>query len=206
MGRWLFVKPERDPKSIISKFWGKDALDSFLRSEETLFAAPLQRRIFISYRRMDSIETSNSIQRELSAIFGEENVFTDFQRIPAGSDYYQEIEREIGKCDTVLVLIGPNWLNAREKDRRRRLESKDDMVRMEILAAINRQVAIVPVLIDGTPIPLESELPDELRPLCKRQAVNFRHTDFRHSIESIVRLVRRPRVPSLQSHSSAPPS
>jgi hypothetical protein len=97
------------------------------------------------------------------------------------------------------LLVRPDrdqgWLNA-EKGGRRRLELEEDILRLELLAAIKRGVPIVPVLIDETLMPQEDELPVELRQLCRYQSVSFRHTDFRRSIETIVSLIRQPRSPS----------
>jgi hypothetical protein len=192
-GRWVIVKPGRDARPIIEKFYGESAVESFRRSLETSFSMPIQRVVFISYRRNDTVTISNPIQKELAGIFGEENVFADFQRIPAGSNFYDEIDREIRRCDTILVLIGPNWLSSRDAAGRRRLDDPNDVVRMEILAAIKRKIAIVPVLIDDTPLPQENDLPEEIRSLCHHQTVVFRNSEFRYSIRKIVDLVRRPR-------------
>ena len=192
-GRWVLVRPGRDPKPVIERVYGENALEAFCRSSDTSFSTPIQRKVFISYRHKDTIAISNAIQSRLAEILGEKNVFADFPRIQPGSNFYKEIDREISKCDTMLVLIGPNWINSRDTADRRQLDNPNDMVRMEIRAAIEREVTIVPVLIDDTPMPRESELPDEIGPLCSRHAETFRNAEFRHSIQKIVNLVTRPR-------------
>ena len=41
----------------------------------------------------------------------------------------------VAKCDVLLAIIGPNWLDARDEEGNRHLESEHDFVRVEIAAA-----------------------------------------------------------------------
>src|SRR5262245_58499308 len=59
-----------------------------------------------------------------------------------------------------LAVIGPNWLDAKDSDGRRRLDNPDDFVTIEISAALLRNIRVIPVLVDGARPPKADQLPD----------------------------------------------
>ena len=71
-------------------------------------------------------------------------------------------------CDTMLVIIGPNWLKVKDKSGQPRLDQPDDFVAIEIAAALARDIRVIPVLVEGARMPKASELPDSLKPLARR--------------------------------------
>ena len=93
-------------------------------------------------------------------------------------------------CEVVLVVIGRNWLRAKDKAGQRRLHQPDDFVAIEIAAALARDIRVIPVLVDNARMPKESELPDSLKPLVRRQAVDVRHSHFGHDAEALVKRMR----------------
>jgi hypothetical protein len=58
----------------------------------------------------------------------------------------------------LIAIIGPNWLGTQD-DGPRRLDDPDDWVRLEVEAAISRGIRVIPVLVDGARMPVETELP-----------------------------------------------
>ena len=64
-------------------------------------------RIFINYRRDDSLATAGRLHDRLAVAFGSGNVFMDVDHIPAGVDFHVHLETQIARCDVVLVIIGP---------------------------------------------------------------------------------------------------
>jgi hypothetical protein len=48
----------------------------------------------------------------------------------------------------LLALVGEEWLTITDADGRRRLDDPDDFVRLEIEAALTRNVRVIPILID----------------------------------------------------------
>ena len=66
-------------------------------------------KIFISYRRDDSIVHARLIHNELAARFGEDSVFMDIDDIDYGRDFAQAIDRQLDNADAVLAVIGPRW-------------------------------------------------------------------------------------------------
>lgn len=51
-----------------------------------------------------------------------------------------------------------------------RIAHDDDWVRIEIDTALKKNIPVIPVLIDRTPLPSKDLLPEELRDLVYRQA------------------------------------
>lgn len=84
-------------------------------------------------------------------------------------------------------MIGPNWLDARNESGKRRLSDPNDFVRIEIAAALQRDIPVIPVLLDGAKVPKSNRLPDELKELGSRNGIEVRHASFNSDIERLVR-------------------
>ena len=127
-------------------------------------------RIFVSYRREDTDFAAAWLFDRLVEHFGEGQVFKDIDTIQPGEDFGEVIRAAVASCDVMLVLIGDRWLTATSNDGQRRLDHPEDFVRLEIQAALARNIRVIPVLVGGVPMPHASELPGDLAGLAKRQA------------------------------------
>jgi len=155
---------------------------------------PSKTRIFISYRRDDSAKYADRIFERLQRAFGRDRVFQGTETIEPGMRFDRAIESAVAACDVLLALIGPGWLDARDGSGRR-LDRPDDFVRLEIAAALRRDVLVIPVLLDGAVMPTRSELPPEIANLALHHAVSFGQDDWprqmakvERSIQSVVKL------------------
>ena len=148
-------------------------------------------KIFINYRRDDSIGMAGRLHDRLVQTFGRDKLFMDVDHIPAGADFVAHLNNQVAECDVVLAIIGPNWLRAKDKAGRRRLHQPDDFVAIEIAAALARDTLVIPVLVDAARMPKESDLPDTLKPLARRQAVEVRHAHFGHDAEALIARMRK---------------
>lgn len=128
-------------------------------------------RIFISYRRSDTIGHTGRIYDRLVTEFGKGSVFMDVDDIPIGVDFAEHIAQEVSKCQVALVVIGKDWMTVTGADGSRRLDNPDDFVRIEVESALKRGIPVVPVLLDGVSMPTRSQLPESLHPLVRRNAV-----------------------------------
>jgi len=159
-------------------------------------------RVFLNYRRDDSAAHSGRLYDRLVHKFGKSNIFMDIDAIMPGEDFERVIEDEIAGCDCLLVMIGDGWLHAKDDHGNRRLENPRDFVLLEIAAALNRGVTVIPVLLDGTVMPPSEQIPDVLQGLLRRQAVSISHASFHHDVDRLIASIERIR----QKQSTAGPS
>lgn len=130
------------------------------------------KKVFISYRRDDTQAIAGRLYDGLESRLGKDSVFFDIDSIPLGTDFREHVKATLDRCGVLLVLIGSKWLET-TRDGRRRLDDHDDLVRVEVEAALERRIPVVPVLIDQTPMPGAAQLPGTLSALAYRNAVRI---------------------------------
>jgi hypothetical protein len=148
------------------------------------------RGIFVSYRRQESSHFAGRLCDRLASSFGADQVFIDVDTIQPGIDFTQAISRAVEHSNVLLAIIGPYWLAITDDEGHRRLEDPDDIVRLEIEAAIGRDVRVIPILIDGTAMPRRQDLPESLAALAHLNAFVVRHESFRNDAERLVTVLR----------------
>jgi hypothetical protein len=84
------------------------------------------------------------------------------------------LAEHISACQTILVIIGPNWVNATTEDGRPRLSVENDVARSEIEQAIRLRKHLIPILVGGARVPALDVLPVSLHPLLARNAMSVR--------------------------------
>lgn len=141
--------------------------------------------IFISYRREDSPGHAGRIFDRLRSRFGSDVVFMDVAAIEAGVDFVDVLHKAVGSCDALLAVIGPQWLSATQGGNRR-LDDPRDFVRIEIAGALERNVRVLPVLVEGARVPPVESLPADLQALTRRQAIELRDARWDDDIERLV--------------------
>ena len=151
--------------------------------------------IFISYRREDSSGHAGRLCDSLRKEFGASNVFMDVDDIDLGIDFRETLKRAVDRCDVMLVVIGPDWLDAVDKDTgKRRIEDPNDWVRIETAEALKRRIPVIPVLVRGAALPQAGSLPGDLEVLAQRQAALLIDRQWAAGIADLVlRLKARPR-------------
>src|SRR6516225_9652684 len=142
-------------------------------------------KIFINYRRDDSIAVAGRLHDRLAETFGRDNLFMDVDNIPVGINFEEYLNNQVAQCDAMLSVIGPNWLNAKDETHQRRLDKADDFVAIELAGALARNILVIPVLVDGTRMPMASELPVSLKPFALRNAIQLRNTNFGSDAEQL---------------------
>jgi hypothetical protein len=141
-------------------------------------------KIFISYRRDDTLHAAGRVHDRLATEFGRDVLFMDVDAIPIGANFASVLSDEVAKCDVLLALVGPRWL---QQDR---LNDANDFVRIEIATALARNIIVIPVLFDGTRVPMPNELPADLQDLSLRNAVEVRGTSFHADMDRLVRALK----------------
>jgi hypothetical protein len=145
--------------------------------------------IFICYRRDDSAGYALKLHGDLlSAVRSE--VFLDIHSIHGGEDFAVVIENGLAKCSTVLVLIGPTWLNAVDNAGKRRLDDPEDQLRREVEESLRRpHLKVIPILVGGASAPPRDALPDSLKPLARKHAVELTNSRWDYDIKQLLPLV-----------------
>jgi len=123
--------------------------------------------------------------------FGADHVFFDVDAIRPGSDFVRDLDERTANCDVLLAVIGKEWLSVMERDGSRRLDNPKDFVRIEIAAALRRQIRIIPILVSGARMPSSVELPPDLAPLAQREAIEIADNGFHSAIERLIPVLVR---------------
>jgi pyruvate/2-oxoglutarate dehydrogenase complex dihydrolipoamide acyltransferase (E2) component len=143
--------------------------------------------VFISYRRQDSGDVTGRIYDRLVQHFGREAIFKDVDSIPLGVDFRKFISDAVGQCNLLLAVIGRQWLNSQIESGARRLDDPRDFVKIEIEAALQRDIPVIPLLVQGAGAPGENDLPQSLQALVYRNAISIRpDPDFHRDVDRLI--------------------
>jgi uncharacterized membrane protein YhaH (DUF805 family) len=148
-------------------------------------------RIFISYRRGDSQGATGRLFDRLLQHFEHTEVFMDVDDLEPGVDFVKALNDQVANCTAFIAVIGPDWLAATDGAGQRRLDDANDYVRLEIEAALKRDIRVIPVLVDGGRMPRTEDLPESLRPLTRRQAVELTHQRFLSGVDELAASIKR---------------
>jgi hypothetical protein len=147
-------------------------------------------KIFISYRRDDTSGSAGRLYDNLQARFGPDRLFMDVDAIRAGDDFVKIINEAVKASAVVLAVIGRQWLRAGSK-RARRLDDPHDFVRLEIVAALENEITLIPVLVDSAGMPRPQDVPEAMADLTRRQAVELSHAHWHRDVERLMRELER---------------
>ena len=147
-------------------------------------------QIFISYRRDDSAGYVRALYDRLVEHFGEEQVFMDVDDIDPGLPFDEAIKYALDQCKVLLVVIGRRWMEKKD-GKEPRINDPEDFVRIEISAALLRNIHVIPVLVNGTSMPGEEELPEPLRALAKRNAIEVSNSRFDSDTDTLIAAISK---------------
>ncbi len=147
------------------------------------------RGVFISYRRGETSGQARALHELLSQRFGTSRVFMDVDSIAPGADFVEKIEEAIHSSGVALVLIGRDWLS-RGTDQHL-LDDPSDFIRLETDTALRLGVPVIPILVERAQMPSAEELPESLRPLTRRNALELENTRWEYDVGRLVRAVEQ---------------
>jgi tetratricopeptide (TPR) repeat protein len=150
---------------------------------------PRRGGVFISYRRQEVSGLAGRLYDLLTARFGDDQVLMDVDSIEPGLDFTEAIAQAVGGCRVLLALIGHQWSTLVDRDGRRRLDDPDDLVRLELQAALERDIRVIPILVEGATMPRRQDLPDELAKLARRNALRISHESFRQDASRLLQVL-----------------
>jgi hypothetical protein len=131
--------------------------------------------MFISYRRDDTAGHVGRLYDALSARYGSQQIFVDIDHIGPGEDFVRALDDAVAKSLVTLVVIGKRWVM--DESGYSRLQNPNDFVRLEVVAALQRGLKVIPVLVQGAQMPGARDLPWDLHDLTTRNA--FELSDLR---------------------------
>jgi len=150
---------------------------------------PAARDIFISYRHSDSSHAAGRIFDRMVLAFGNDRVFKDVNSIQVGArDFVMEIKQQIESARVMLVVVGNTWGHVQNEKGMRRLEDPHDFVRIELEWGLKKDIPILPILLDDTPMPDAKNLPDSIKSFSKYQSTRVRSDpDFDQDMERLIK-------------------
>ena len=113
-------------------------------------------------------------------------MWLDYDDIEPGAQFEEALTEALAQSDNLLAIIGPDWLTA-EKEGRRRLDDPEDWVRREVAAGLAGGAAVTPVLVGHAELPTTEDLPEPLKALPGRQAIEVRPEHFDDDVEELIR-------------------
>jgi hypothetical protein len=145
--------------------------------------------IFISYRREDTAGETGRLYDHLVDRYGEDNVFRDIDAIRPGSNFVKRIEGVIESAGAVVAVIGRDWLTSTDRSGKRRLDSPNDFVRVELTAALERGTLLIPILVQEANMPLADDLPNGLERLASIQALEVSESRWLYDVGRLVQVI-----------------
>jgi hypothetical protein len=150
---------------------------------------PRGSKVFISYRRLDTGQIAGRVYDRLLREVPQEEIFFDVDTIPIGADFKEHISNAVNSSAVLLVLVGEKWLMPSWKRSLWRLGSKqkEDFVQLEIEAALDLGVPIVPLLVDSGAMPHVEDLPNSIVEFVLLNAATLRSgRDFHKDMDRVV--------------------
>jgi len=142
-------------------------------------------RIFLGYRRAD-IPYALLVYNQLSASFGANRVFRDIEDIAPGEDFVARIHATLAECRAVVALIGKGWLRQRA-----RLARRGDFVRLELLAALDKRLAVFPITVGGAQMPGKKALPPAFAEFSRLNAIPITDYRFPSDLDTLIAALKR---------------
>ncbi len=115
----------------------------------------------------------------------------DVDAIEPGVNFKELIEESLAEVEALIAVIGRGWLTTVDADGQRRLDDEHDFVRLEIAQALDRNIRVVPVLVNGAGLPRAADLPADLVGLTDRNALELKQTEWRAGVARLVTSLER---------------
>lgn len=189
---WEKIKVEDLRKNVLILVKGSEEdKDELVTSKGKALEAQVKPKIFLSYRREDSAGWARSLCMQLGQHFGKNSVFLDIDAISLGRDFAEAIQNSVASCDVLIALIGRQWLDSVDNMGHRRLDNPEDVVRLEIIAALEKDIPVIPTLLLDAVMPRSIDLPDALKPLARRNAHRIDESHFDYDITRLIEVLER---------------
>lgn len=152
----------------------------------------------MSYRRNDAAGHAGRLYDRLSLHFGTDRVFRDLDSLVYGTQFLEAIRQAVSTCDSLVAVIGREWLSVSKPGGGRRLDEARDFVRLEVAAALERGIPVIPVLVEGAAMPDEADLPLPLVRLCQYNGLELSDSRWDFDVGRLITALEQwtPRAPA----------
>lgn len=134
----------------------------------------MSNKIFISYRRDDTKQFTQLLTNELSKYYNPDSFFRDVESIHGGANFKRSIAQALYLAKICLVVIGDKWLTVKNDLGVPRINDENDFVHHEVSTALaDKEITVIPVLLNDTKMPREDQLPAALKELASYQGVRI---------------------------------
>src|SRR4029077_15395951 len=127
---------------------------------------------------------------DLTSEFGSDKIFMDVAGIEPGRDFRKVIDQNVASCGVLLAMIGKGWIDAKDDSGRRRLDDPMDFVRLETASALKRDIPVIPVLVQRGRLPRAEQIPEDLKDLAYRNAVELTHARWDSDVQVLIKALR----------------
>jgi len=146
-------------------------------------------RMFISHHE-DSAGYAGWLRTELIRHFGPNQVLMNTD-IEPGVDLVEAVQKAVSSCDVLIALIGRHWLTITDTDERQQPGSSMNLVRLEITTALERDIPVIPVLLQGAVMPRGRDLPKTLKKLARHNAHELSDASWDHDVGRLVKVLEK---------------
>ncbi len=147
-------------------------------------------KIFINYRRKESLKDARHLATLLDTGPFRGRVFIDTKGLDGASDWLHELERQVAGSVAMISVICKDWIDIPADGGGRRIDLENDFVRFELAEAFRRSIPVIPVLVDGARMPAAEKLPPNLLLLSRPQANLLRAETFEADVAKIAARVQ----------------
>ena len=145
--------------------------------------------VFINYRRQDAAAEAGRIASAIKQKLRDVTLFMDSSSLEPGVAWPNGIQQALRNSSIVIVVIGSDWLRAGSDEwGKRRIDQENDWVRQELAFALAaKDKVVIPVLVREAKLPPPDALPESVRELTHRQAIEIRTSYWDHDINLLLR-------------------
>lgn len=148
----------------------------------------MSNKIFISYRRDDTKQFTQLLTNELSKYYNPDSFFRDVESIHGGANFKRSIAQALYLAKICLVVIGDRWLTVKNDMGEPRINDENDFVHHEVATALaDKEITVLPVLLNDTKMPREDQLPPALKELASYQGVRISDDRISTDIQYLLR-------------------
>lgn len=182
---------ERDIEHAISFIDGflEVSTDDYSTTGSAEAASEALPRVYMAYRDRHSGQMARQVELELKKKIEHLQMDSHYGSIPLGQTAPEYFRDRMEFSSAVLVFMDKWFDEFINSDDDRLIDDPKDWLRLQIEVALELDIPIIPILVNGADMPMGDELPESVRPITTRQAIRMAEQYFTDDIEALARAV-----------------